>query len=87
MEDFSKQKDISVVENKEYISLWKKLASKNLYRMLFGGIVGAGLGALYWNFIGCSGGSCPLTSDPYKTIIIFSFMGAMFTRKNKSDNA
>ncbi|MDZ7605907.1 MAG: hypothetical protein U5K79_10060 [Cyclobacteriaceae bacterium] len=43
--------------------------------------LGAFAGALYWNFIGCNGGTCPLTSNPTKSIILFSFMGGWISYK------
>lgn len=50
--------------------------NKRILRVLIGGLAGAILGILYWEFIGCNGGSCPLTSNPYKTVMFFTFVGA-----------
>ncbi|MDH4263636.1 MAG: DUF6132 family protein [Spirochaetia bacterium] len=38
-------------------------------------IGGGGLGYLYYKFIGCRSGVCPLTSNPYGSIL----MGAVIT--------
>ena len=70
-------------ENSKFKLLWQKLAENKYYRALFGAIIGTVAGLLYWNFIGCTGGTCPLTSNPYKTVILFAFLGVLFTRKQK----
>ncbi|HPT72022.1 MAG TPA: DUF6132 family protein [Candidatus Cloacimonadota bacterium] len=33
------------------------------------GILGAGLGYLIYKYIGCRSGSCPITSNPYYSMI------------------
>jgi hypothetical protein len=33
------------------------------------GILGAGLGYLIYKFIGCRSGSCPITSNPYASMV------------------
>lgn len=37
---------------------------------------GAGLGYLYYLFFGCRG-SCPITSDPFRTMAYFAVTGAL----------
>ena len=80
------KKIVVYAENSKFKLLWQKLAKNKYYRALFGAIIGAVIGLLYWNFIGCTGGTCPLTSDPYTTVILFTFLGIMFTRKNRHSN-
>lgn len=41
----------------------------------FGILAGAGLGFLYYYFIGCNSGTCPITSNPYNTVMIGGLMG------------
>jgi hypothetical protein len=45
--------------------------------LLVGLITFAGLGAgfLYWRFIGCSGGSCPITSHWYSSAFVGALLG------------
>lgn len=54
-----------------------------------GSITGAIGGYLYYYFIGCSSGTCPITSNPYISIIYGAVMGYlifdMFKKKKKAD--
>ncbi len=77
------KKHLSLSENTEIETIWRKITNNNYYRILLGAIVGAGLGLLYWKFIGCNSGTCPLTSDPYKTVGIFTLMGGLYAKKDK----
>lgn len=62
----------------------KKLWNKQAIRMLVGAMTGAVVGMLYWTYIGCNNGTCPLTNTPTKTVAFFTIMGALFTRKNSN---
>lgn len=58
------------------------------YRLSILGIVlGAVGGYLYYHFIGCQSGTCPITSNPYISIIWGAVLGylllSMFEKKNK----
>lgn len=85
MPSFKFKKYVASSKNEKYTSAWRKLTENKFYRVLFGGIAGAILGLLYWNFIGCRGGNCALTSNPYKTMIMFTFMGIILARKKKGE--
>ncbi len=37
--------------------------------------VGAIIGLLYWNFIGCASGTCAITSVWYRTMLYGAFLG------------
>lgn len=60
------------------------------YRVLLIGMaVGAVAGWLYWKYVGCVTGSCPITSQPVNSSVYGAVMGAlvgdMFRNKeNKS---
>jgi hypothetical protein len=54
------------------------------------GAVAGGIGGfLYWKFVGCSSGTCPITSKPLNSSLYGAFMGALlfglFKREKKSD--
>jgi hypothetical protein len=55
---------------------------------LIGAILGAIGGYTYWKFVGCSSGTCMITSSPRNSTIYFAFMGAvlfgMFKKKEQS---
>ena len=54
---------------------------------IIGIAVGAAGGFIYYRTVGCSTGSCPITSNPWLTIlwgaIIGYLTGSMFNKKNK----
>jgi len=60
-----------------------------------GVISGAAAGWLYWNYVGCSSGSCSITSKPLNSSLYGAFMGGLFfnivsgyftNKKQKSKN-
>lgn len=66
-------------------SMWKKLVKHRLFRMAMGVAAGAVVGLLYWKFVGCHSGTCPLTSNPMKTVILFSFMGGLLAHNKQAE--
>ena len=66
---------------KEDETFLKKVLNNLTYRIIFGAVIGAFVGWLYWEFIGCNGGSCPLTNNLYKTITLFTLVGGFIARK------
>ncbi|MEI8075779.1 MAG: DUF6132 family protein [Bacteroidota bacterium] len=55
----------------------KKFIKENrLY--IIGSIAGAIGGFIYWKQIGCSTGTCMITSSPYRSTLYFAVMGALF---------
>jgi hypothetical protein len=51
-------------------SLKEFLRSWHFWRPFLSIVIGGLGGYLYYYFIGCSSGSCPITSNPYLSIII-----------------
>ncbi|MBD8389122.1 DUF6132 family protein [Dysgonomonas sp. BGC7] len=55
---------------------------------IFGGIIGAVAGYLYWRYIGCTTGTCPITTSPVNStiygFIIGILFGGLFKRKNQA---
>lgn len=67
----------------------QEFIKKHLFKIA-GIILGMIGGFLYYYYIGCSSGTCPITSNPYISIIYGGLMGYllgdMFKRKeNKTD--
>ena len=48
-----------------------------ILRVVIGVVVGGGLGFAYYKFVGCSTGTCPLTSNPFISTLYGMFLGAM----------
>jgi xanthine/uracil permease len=46
-------------------------------------LAGAGIGYLYWYFIGCNTGSCAITSNPWSSVLYGALFGAIFITKPK----
>lgn len=69
----------------ENARFYQKILHTKLYRIILGVVAGGVVGFLYWYFIGCTGGTCPLTSSPYKTVAMFALLGGMFA-KDKKEN-
>lgn len=59
----------------------------NNFLYLAGAVVGAIAGFLYWQKVGCSSGTCAITSKPFNSSIYGAVLGAllfgMFKRSNK----
>lgn len=54
----------------------KKFISENQW-YLIGAITGAVGGFLYWKFVGCSSGTCMITSSPRNSTLYFAVMGTL----------
>ncbi len=48
-----------------------------ILRVVIGAVVGGGLGFAYYKFVGCSSGTCPLTSNPIISTIYGLVVGAL----------
>jgi hypothetical protein len=67
----------------------KWINNNKLY--IFGAMVGAVGGYLYWQQIGCASGICMITSKPLNSTIYGAAMGGLFfgmfkKRSNKNEN-
>ncbi|MDT8888148.1 DUF6132 family protein [Aquirufa regiilacus] len=52
----------------------KKFIQTNFWQIL-GSLFGGIAGYFYWRDIGCSTGTCPITSKPLNSIIYFAVLG------------
>ena len=48
-----------------------------ILRIVIGVVVGGGLGFAYYKFVGCSTGTCPLTSNPIISTLYGMVVGAL----------
>lgn len=44
---------------------------------MLGTVIGAMAGWSYWAYIGCSSGSCPITSNPFISTFYGAFVGLL----------
>lgn len=50
-----------------------------IFRMMIGAVIGGFLGYLYYKKVGCPTGACPITSNPYSSIIYGALIGLSFS--------
>jgi hypothetical protein len=66
-----------------------KFLKRNLIGII-GIFVGAGAGFAYYYFVGCASGTCPITSNPYRSMIYGAIMGFLlfdlFKKKEKVED-
>lgn len=53
--------------------------SRNFWKPFLGVLVGGTAGFLYYHFVGCSTGSCFITSHSYSTVIFGAILGYLIT--------
>lgn len=51
---------------------------------IIGVLVGSVIGYLYYHFVGCSSGTCAITSKPLNSTLYGALMGGLFTNIFKS---
>ena len=84
---FKFEKYVPSGEGTDMASRLKALVKNRFFRGAAGMIAGALVGFLYWKFVGCQNGTCPLTNNPYKSVIIFSLMGFLMSREKSAGRA
>ncbi len=47
------------------------------FRVIIGAMIGGGLGFVYYKFVGCPTGTCPLTSNPILSTLYGIVVGAL----------
>jgi hypothetical protein len=55
------------------------LISWYFWKVILGIVTGGSAGFLYYHFIGCTSGSCPVTSHPYSAIAAGGLMGYLLS--------
>lgn len=50
---------------------------KQFWLPIAGFLLGALAGFLYWKYVGCSTGTCAITSKPFNSTIYFAILGAL----------
>lgn len=57
-----------------------------IWRILAGLFLGSLAGFAYYYFIGCSSGSCPITSNPVNMTLYGAFFGVLLFYKTRTEN-
>ncbi len=65
--------------------LFQKVKSILNLRILIGLVLGAIAGYAYYYFIGCSSGSCAITSNPVNSTLYGSIFGVLLFYKKNND--
>jgi hypothetical protein len=60
---------------KKFSTLKEYLTPRQLLKILAGIVIGGLSGFLYYYFIGCNSGTCPITSNPYNSILAGNLFG------------
>ena len=63
-----------------------KLFFKRHWLTLLGIALGAAGGFLYWNFIGCTTGTCPITSSPITSSVWGAIIGGLLLSSFQKEN-
>ena len=59
---------------------------KKYNKTIVGGIIGAALGYAYYYFIGCSNGTCAITSNQINSTLYGAFMGGLLGSSFKNES-
>lgn len=63
------------------MKIWEKIKQQKPLKIILGIGIGALLGFAYYYFIGCTSGTCPITSNPLSSILYGSVFGLILTFK------
>jgi hypothetical protein len=69
-------RDLILVTFAPFVALSGKIRPM-LMRIAIGIVVGGGLGFAFYKFVGCSTGTCPLTSNPFLSTLYGCAVGAL----------
>lgn len=50
------------------------------WKLIIGTGIGAVAGFFYYYFVGCATGTCPITSNPFMSVLYGAAMGALISR-------
>lgn len=66
---------------KERLKTWR------FWKPIVSVCIGGLLGFLYYFFVGCTSGTCAITSSPYNSIIMGAILGLLVTNSPCSQNS
>ena len=74
------------ISRKQISKRMAKLFFKRHWLTLLGIALGAAGGFLYWNFIGCTTGTCPITSSPINSSVRGAIIGGLLLSSFQKEN-
>ncbi|MEW5844830.1 MAG: DUF6132 family protein [Bacteroidota bacterium] len=72
--------DMKLVNKAKSLYKWFKVKKSITYPVV-GILVGISVGYLYYYYVGCNSGSCPITSSPWSSMGIGGLMGWLLVSK------
>jgi hypothetical protein len=55
----------------------KSILNNMVLRIIIGIVIGGVAGFLYYKLVGCRSGSCPITSNPFSSILFGAIFGGL----------
>ncbi len=68
-------------------SLNDRIKTWRFWKPIVSVVIGGFIGFLYYYFVGCTSGTCAITSSPYNSIIMGGILGLLITNSPCSQNS
>ena len=70
-----------MVDKKIDLTAWPQwLKNRRFWKIIIFTVVGMILGYLYYFYVGCQSGTCPITSNPYGSVAAGGIMGFLLSK-------
>ena len=70
-----------MINKKIDLTAWPQwLKNKRFWKIIIFTVVGMILGYLYYFYVGCQSGTCPITSNPYGSVAVGGIMGFLLSK-------
>jgi ElaB/YqjD/DUF883 family membrane-anchored ribosome-binding protein len=70
-----------MVDKKIDLTAWPQwLKNRRFWKIIIFTVVGMILGYLYYFYVGCQSGTCPITSNPYGSVAVGGIMGFLLSK-------
>jgi len=70
-----------MIDKKIDLTAWPQwLKNRRFWKIIIFTVVGMFLGYLYYFYVGCQSGTCPITSNPYGSVAVGGIMGFLLSK-------
>jgi len=70
-----------MIDKKIDLTAWPQwLKNRRFWKIIIFTVVGMILGYLYYFYVGCQSGTCPITSNPYGSVAVGGIMGFLLSK-------